>query len=169
MIKDGVFHDAFLSADGVYRYCLRRIWSEVPWVVWLMLNPSTADALKDDATIRRCIGFARAWGFGGICVVNLYGFRTAYPTVLTDAARVMDVVGPETSRVYGEVLREDRLVIAAWGAAPWAQARGQQVMAAYPHVDFHCLRRTKSGAPEHPVRLPKDLRPQVYRARLEAA
>ncbi|TMF61888.1 MAG: DUF1643 domain-containing protein, partial [Chloroflexi bacterium] len=67
---------ATFSADRRYRYRLWRRWDGArPVVAFVMLNPSTADARRDDPTIRRCIGFAKSWGFGGVEVVNLFAYR----------------------------------------------------------------------------------------------
>ena len=71
---------ADFSECGRYRYKLWRTWDDIrPVVMFIMLNPSTADATADDPTIRRCIGFARAWGYGGVRVGNLFAWRTPYP------------------------------------------------------------------------------------------
>lgn len=87
---------AGISECGTYRYWLCREWSPgLDSLVWLMLNPSTADATQDDPTIRRCMGFARRWGYGGITVVNLYAYRATNPRDLLTAA---DPVGPENDR-----------------------------------------------------------------------
>lgn len=84
---DPPLRDAKLSADGLYRYRLGRTWCPSErGVVWVMLNPSTADAHFDDPTIRRCVGFARSWGMGWITVVNLYAFRATYPQELERCA-----------------------------------------------------------------------------------
>lgn len=74
---------AVISDDGRYRYRLWRTWApELPRMAWIMLNPSTADAEVDDPTIRRCVGFAKREGCGGIEVVNLYAYRSTDPSVL---------------------------------------------------------------------------------------
>lgn len=65
---------AVLSPDGVYRYELRRSWNPRPACGWIMLNPSRADATDDDPTVRRCLGFASAWGYGSLLIHNLYVF-----------------------------------------------------------------------------------------------
>jgi hypothetical protein len=72
--------NALLSACGYYRYWLSREWDDsLPIVTFIMMNPSTADAFNDDATIRKCVGFAKAWGFGRIRVVNLFALRSREP------------------------------------------------------------------------------------------
>jgi hypothetical protein len=80
----GMKKDAKLSDDKLYRYQLSRIWDETkPKVLFIMLNPSTADADVDDPTIRRVINFAKSWNYGGVYVVNLYAFRSTDPKGLT--------------------------------------------------------------------------------------
>jgi len=71
--------DALISPCSQYRYWLLRRWSNRPLATFVMLNPSTADANSDDATIRKCMGFADAWGLGGIWVVNLFALRSTNP------------------------------------------------------------------------------------------
>jgi hypothetical protein len=114
-------------------------------VVFVGLNPSTADERRDDPTIRRCIGFARRWGFGQLDVVNLYAFCSTDPRVLRVAA---DAVGLENDRVLRQVLFRADLVVCAWGNAADPR-RAAEVL------DWigapHCLGRTKHGSPRHPL------------------
>lgn len=77
---------ARISRCGTYRCELRRWWRAGPPVAWLMLNPSTADGLHDDPTLRRIIGFTYRWGFGGLVVVNLYPFRASSAQTRPDGA-----------------------------------------------------------------------------------
>src|SRR4028119_2392792 len=84
---------AIFDPTRTYRYALWRTWDAArPPVAFVLLNPSTADARRDDPTIRRCANFARTWGFGGLEVVNLFAFRATHPTDLKCAA---DPVGPQ--------------------------------------------------------------------------
>jgi hypothetical protein len=87
MSQGDLFGDrgATLSDCGRYRYRLWRRWADGPTVLFVMLNPSTADADVDDPTIRRCIGFARSWGAGALEVVNLYAWRATQPAELKAA------------------------------------------------------------------------------------
>jgi hypothetical protein len=139
-----------------YRYALTRTWADAPGAVFVTLNPSTADALADDPTIRRCIGFARAWGCGGLTVVNLFGLRATDPAQLT---RVHDPVGPDNDVVIRDVVTRaadfpaQRPVVAAWGAHPAAGKRAREVggMLARQGVEVLCLGVTAAGHPRHPL------------------
>ena len=75
--------DTVISTLGQHRYCLTRTWDEDKGkVLFIMLNPSTADAEKDDATTTRCINYAKKWGYGGIMIGNIYSYRTKSPKIL---------------------------------------------------------------------------------------
>lgn len=145
--------------DGEYRYLLTRRWADGPMMGWLMLNPSTADAEKDDATIRRCIGFAKAWGFGALSVLNLFALRATDPAALL---RHPDPVGPrndeyitDTIGVLLEAAWPNATVVAAWGSHRMAAERGRQVVRGSAWaVQLKCLGKTKSGAPRHPLYVP---------------
>lgn len=153
-----------------YRYTLSRIWDARPSLVVIGHNPSTADAEKDDPTIRRCIGFAQRDGFGGLIMLNLCAWRDTDPKGLT---LLEDPVGPDNDGVLLAACEGAGRVVAAWGALS-AQSKSQKVrnrpMAVLrllaPHVDVWAFRLTRgSGQPEHPLYLPKDVTPLVYRRR----
>lgn len=143
--------EATLAPDRRYRYTLRRTWGGGRSVVFVMLNPSTADATVDDPTIRRCCGFARGFGFDGIHVVNLYALRATNPA---DLWLSDDPVGrPENDDVLGDALSQPGLAIAAWGAN--ARANRVDEVLAMPGADrLSCLGVTKNGSPRHPLYLP---------------
>src|SRR5690349_3088795 len=116
-----------MVAHGRYRYRLWRCWLPgAATAVWVMLNPSTADDVRDDATIRRCLALTRAWGFGALEVVNLYGLRATDPAALRVAR---DPVGPDNDEAVAGAARRGDAVFAAWGAhgAPRA-AVGRQLL-----------------------------------------
>lgn len=143
---------AVISPCGEYRYVLTRTWDDaLPVLVFCMLNPSTADAFQDDPTIRRCIGFARREGCGGIAVVNLFAWRATDPDKLPilDA----DKAGPDNDRQVAETVKGRRVVV-AYGAHPSAHPFIvlpflERLRASASSV--HCLGTTKSGAPRHPL------------------
>jgi len=159
--------DAVLSDCGTYRYKLTRTWDErIERVTFVMLNPSTADATVDDPTIRRCAGFAKAWGFGGLSVVNLYALRATNPR---DLWTHPDPVGPDNDLWLTLALTHSSRIVAAWGAnaKPDRVARFWQLAEArldesrgWGHVS--ALRVTKSGAPGHPLYIPADAELKPY-------
>ncbi|MDA1010549.1 MAG: DUF1643 domain-containing protein [Chloroflexi bacterium] len=157
MIPRGeVIRRASFSRDQRYRYRLDRRWSDGGVLVWVMLNPSMADAHTDDATIRRCIGFANDWGFGAITVVNLFAWRATKPRDLWVA---LDPVGPRTDLILRQAVAESHAVIAAWGNVPSSRTpRAETVLAALPDSTM-TLGVTSSGHPRHPLYLPAGTEP----------
>jgi hypothetical protein len=146
---------ADLSDDGLYRYRLTRRWGPGPFATFVMLNPSTADAELDDPTIRRCVTFAARAGLSALEVVNLYAYRSTDPRRLN---AVTDPIGPHNNNVLTTAAKraadEDGLIIAAWGATPFATGRALAVVQ-LPGMDrLTCLGVTKSGAPRHPLYVP---------------
>jgi hypothetical protein len=153
---------AVISGCGLYRYELRRTWDEqLPALVYVMLNPSTADAEADDPTIRKCVGFAKRMGYGGIVVVNLYAFRATDPRDLIDSREAgVAIIGPENDRRILDAMYAASAVVFAWGATQTgrpsdiaervATVRG---LAAVAHCKPLCLARSKHGDPRHPLML----------------
>lgn len=143
---------AVLSPDGRYRYALHRVWDETkPPVLFIGLNPSTADAERDDPTIRRCVRFARDWGYGGLAMGNLFAWRATNPA---DLPADGTAVGPDNDAWLARLHQDAGLVVAAWGAHPLATARAGAVISAIPTL--YALGVTASGAPRHPLRLRAD-------------
>ena len=148
---------AYISACKRYRYSLWRQWAEGSSVMFVGLNPSTADATIDDPTIRRCIGFARAWGYGGLIMTNLFAWRDTSPRNMMAA---YDPIGLDNDRVLQESQCKAALTVAAWGAHGAYLGRGSFVRQLLPRM--HYLRLTKNGHPGHPLYLPGNLRPEVW-------
>lgn len=151
---------ALFSECGKYRYELWRIWDDrSPLMVWVMLNPSTADAEVDDPTIRKCQGFARRHLHGGVIILNLFAWRSTDPKVL---ATVGDPIGPKNDTHIDAVLHSiapgGGTVMAAWGADPAARFRGPAVIKRIRSTCglVRCLGTTQSGAPKHPLYPPYD-------------
>lgn len=142
-----VERSAVISPCGTYRYALERRWSGAPAVLFVMLNPSTADGEHDDPTIRRCIGFARSWGYGALLVANLLAFRATDPD---DLPAMPDAVGPENDAWLARLSRRAALVVAAWGADTITGSRAPVVEAMFAG-QLHALGLTARGAPRHPL------------------
>jgi len=159
---------ATISADGLYRYDLVRYNGNhnlTTPCVFIMLNPSTADASKDDATIRRCRGYAESWGYGKMVVLNLFAFRATKPEDLKAAE---DPIGPLTDdflRRYLEyAVKWKGPLICAWGTHGTFMDRNKEVLNIIRLMGGTpmCLRTTKDGHPSHPLYLPKNLKPSLY-------
>lgn len=153
---------AVLSADGLYRYELFRVWDQaLPVVVWIMLNPSTADHEADDPTIRKCVKFAKAWGYGGIRVVNLFALRATDPDLLKPAG-YPKAVGEHNDQYLAEACRDAALIVAAWGQKGklWGRAASVRFKLGTQGVKLHALKVAKDGfTPHHPLYLKDDSRP----------
>jgi hypothetical protein len=143
---------AVLSPDGLYRYRLDRRWGPGDRAVFVLLNPSTADAEIDDATLRRCIGFARDAGMDALTVVNLYAFRATRPA---DLWRAPDPVGPDTDRHIEEAAEDTALVIAGWGIHGSRNPTRALDVRNLMRKDVSVLGLNKDGTPKHPLYVPK--------------
>ena len=154
MIKSAV-----ISPDGVYRYRLERRWDELVskkfTVCWIMLNPSVADATKDDPTIRKCMGFSQRWGYGGMIVVNLYAYRATSPQDLALAIALREAMGPMNVNAVGLALDDCDRAIVAWGSNAPSPPREILKVLKYHQRNIECFRPlTKNGQPPHPLMLP---------------
>lgn len=143
---------AVISPCGLYRYKLTRephdLYTTRGAALFIMLNPSTADASLDDPTIRRCRGFAKEWDCSGIVVANLYALRATNPTALWTSA---DPVGPDNNMWLAGLFREHDTIVCAWGANPKPERVAQVRKMFRDGTRPMCLGVTKSGAPRHPL------------------
>jgi hypothetical protein len=142
---------AAFSDDGLYRYWLsRRIGMGERTVLFVGLNPSTADARQDDPTIRRCVGFAQRWGYDWLFMGNIYGYRSTDPKALRT---VDDPVGPDNQEALKWMAQRADLIVAAWGANQlncYAHTLAGWLLS-LPRT--RCLGQTKDGSPKHPLYL----------------
>jgi hypothetical protein len=153
---------AQFSSCRSYRYALWRQWDGSGSgssglggdVMFVGLNPSTADETNDDPTLRRCIAYAQAWGYGGLCMTNLFAWRATQPT---EMMRAPDPVGPDNDTWLLSTASQSAIIIAAWGVHGTFAGRDQIVREMLPRLSY--LRLTKNGYPEHPLYLPKTLMP----------
>jgi hypothetical protein len=154
-----------LSADRFYRYTLWRQWGQgTSYAMFIGLNPSTADENVNDPTIRKCIGFARRWGFDALCMTNLFAFRATEPRKMKGHSKP---IGDENDRWLVAAAREASVIVAAWGVNGQFMGRDEEVLKLLD--DVQCLRTTKDGHPEHPLYVPYDtpLKPYSIRTVLE--
>ena len=159
-----IARSALISDCGKYRYHLQRtLYEGGPQLCFIMLNPSTADGVLDDATIRICKGRQLKMGYGGIDIVNLFAYRS------TDPARLYEVPHPisepeamSKNDVYIETYaRAAKMVICAWGRHGILHERGRIVLSALRkwNVQPYALRLNKDGSPAHPLRIGYDQQP----------
>jgi hypothetical protein len=162
---------AVLSEDGKYRYVLRRQWSMCDATqfftpVFICLNPSTADESVDDPTVRRCVGFAKAWGWCEVTILNLFALRCTDPRGLVGHP---DPRGPENEKHLLEFGKFNQ-AIACWGVGGALMGEGKRVsqMLAFHGCELLHLGLTKDGYPRHPLYLPSSARPVswVWRRRI---
>ena len=152
---------AEFSSDRKYRYVLRRIWNRKKGhVLFVCLNPSTADENVDDPTIRRCIRFAESWGLGGMVMVNLFAYRATNPKEMLAHS---DPVGTSNVLYWEREHKAANVTIAAWGVHG-AHMRMDKEFMRYVGGNVHCLALTKTGHPRHPLYLKKGLEPIPFQA-----
>jgi hypothetical protein len=117
-----------------------------------MLNPSTATEHEDDPTIRRCVDFARRWGYGSLEVGNLFDVRSTDPSFLYHFS---DRVSPANDNVLIGIVQRAACVVAAWGVHGKLGGRGRQVLNLLGNwKEIHCLGLTAEGQPRHPLYVP---------------
>ena len=152
----GCLSEALYSDCETYRYALSRVWDPAAGqLAYVMLNPSTATELRNDPTIERCERRARALGFGGIEIVNLFAFRATLPA---DLRRADDPVGPDNDTVLAARCAAARMVIAAWGVHGALNGRAAEVLSNLS-TPLHHLGLTKQGHPRHPLYVPYAVEP----------
>jgi hypothetical protein len=166
---------ARFSACGSYRYELGGDLTPtgglfltpgiVRLILWIMLNPSKADADKDDNTVATIGRFSEAWGFGRVLVGNLYAYRATDPRDMKRARKAgIDIVGPENDAALREMVERVRAcngcVMGAWGAhADPDRARAVHEIAG----EIYCLKTNQDGSPVHPLYQRMDTVPFVWK------
>lgn len=150
---------AFFSEGRTHRYALWRIWDKtLQNVLFIGLNPSTANETKDDPTIRRVKKFAADWGYGGVIMLNLFTYVTSDPSKL----RFHDTYTDNSlSDIYlMDYSKKCNKVIFAWGSFPEAIERAKKVIAIFPLGEALVI--NKDGSPRHPLYVPGNTKPVLY-------
>ena len=151
---------ATFSPCRKYRYTLWRQWNSMfssDYAMFIGLNPSTADENNDDPTVRRCIRYARDWGYAGLCMTNIFAFRATLPS---DMMAVKNPIGDDNNNILIESAKNVGIVVAAWGTHGSYLGRDKEVIKMIPYLTY--LKLTKVGFPAHPLYLPKILKPIEY-------
>lgn len=152
---------AILSDDGRYRYLLTRTWAEAPLTcLFVMLNPSTADADIDDPTIRRCIKYAQDWGYASLSVVNLFAYRATDPVAMLAAD---DPIGPDNDAHIAAAVAAASLIVCGWGNnAPIGRSTDVLKIVRSLGKTPKGLKFTNRGEPSHPLYLRASLKPMEF-------
>lgn len=146
---------AVISACQQYRYELSRQWGDNDnYVLFVGLNPSTADGEIEDSTMRRCIDFAKSWGFDGLKMANLFAYRETEPKVMKLASQP---IGNENDGTLMKLANNATLIVFCWGNHGSHMGRDKIVsdMLACHAGKIKCFGKNKSGQPSHPLYLPK--------------
>ncbi|WP_421717467.1 DUF1643 domain-containing protein [Algiphilus sp.] len=141
-----------------YRYTLWHRWADGPHCQFVGLNPSTADETQLDPTLRRCVQYAKDWGYSALCMTNIFAFRATDPR---DMKARTDPVGDENDFFLRDVAKDAGIIIAAWGTHGAHMGRAALVVEFMPPM--HALKITQHGHPGHPLYLRRDARPVPYR------
>jgi hypothetical protein len=156
-----------------HRYVLRRNWlGDGGTVNFIMLNPSTADDVFDDATIRRCKGFAIRWGFSGLVVTNIFAYRATHPSdlraLLATEGGFRIAVGEDNTSHLEREAKVSQMIVCAWGDnCGVLPHRDLDVIGMLRGHDLFCIRRTKKGNPAHPVRERYTKAPELFFSKLQ--
>jgi hypothetical protein len=159
---------ATFSPCRLFRYTLTREWlTGSGTCVFIGLNPSVADEVKDDNTIRRCIAYSKAWGFQRYVMTNVFGWRSTDPLALYQRrAQQLDIVGPENDSAIIREVSAAGLVVACWGANLDTDQLGWREVDILRLLDgvapLHCLGVTKGGSPKHPLYLSRNEVPRTF-------
>jgi len=149
-----IYKNATFSSCRTYRYSLSRVWDKKKkYVLFIGLNPSTANEEADDPTIRRCVNYAKDWGYGGFMMVNLFAYRTTLPSNLK---KVKYPIGSKNDKYIVILSKKAVITVAAWGNNGNLYSRDKQVINLVSSL--MCLKITKSGQPAHPLYLKNDLK-----------
>lgn len=152
------------SRDRAYRYALWRGANNDrefrPYIMWIGLNPSTADETRDDATIRRIKRFSLDFGYGTFVMTNLFAWRE---TKSNELLRVMHPIGEDNDFQLLRLAADASMIIACWGTKGGYLGRDLAVLRHLRHFPIHCLGLTREGHPKHPLRLAAATRPTLWK------
>jgi hypothetical protein len=156
---------AILDDTKQYRYQFSCEWGDSGrFVTFVMLNPSVGNQEQEDATLKKCVTYAKRWGYDGLNVVNLFAYISPEPTELKHQ---VDPIGPDNNRHVLEAIQNSEKVIAAWGQSirtGFVKTRIRETLELLSSVDVYTLELTVCGEfPKHPLYLRGDLTPKLFR------
>jgi hypothetical protein len=138
---------AEFSSDRKHRFVLWRIWdTHKPKIMFICLNPSTANEDKNDPTIRRVVNFAKNMGYGGVYMTNLYSY------VSTDPNKLITSDSKENEIWLKQISQRCETIVFAWGAFKESKFQGAKIIKMFPKA--YALKINKDGSPRHPLYVP---------------
>lgn len=169
-MKDGFFavnsyaSGAVFSSNRAYRYVLWRMWRSIgDYAAFIGLNPSKADEVDNDPTVKRCIAFAKAWGLSGIFMLNIFAFKATDPDEMMATA---SPIGRKNDEMLLRYCRKSKIIVACWGTHGAYRNRGDDVAKrVLKGQTIYCLGTTKNGFPKHPLYLAKTAGLEPYKGR----
>lgn len=158
------FRGAEFSPCRRYRYSLERRWGPLVTnprqIMFIGLNPSVADENQDDRTIKRLVGFSKSWGYDAFVICNVFAYVTPEPM---EMLKQSDPIGPLNDDRICKNIDRSEAVVACWGNhCPLDRQRTICELIESACYSVYCFRTTKKNRPEHPLYLPKTLRPQLF-------
>ncbi|MGV8094492.1 MAG: DUF1643 domain-containing protein [Mangrovibacterium sp.] len=149
---------AIFSDDRKYRFALWRKWDQnKPLVMFIGLNPSTANETDPDPTIRRVTNFAKSWGYGGFYMMNLFAYVTPYPQELI----ISDEHIQRNDHMLEHIAAQCKKIIFAWGSFKEAKDRAKGVSEKF---NGYALKINKDGSPMHPLYVPANTEPVLFQS-----
>lgn len=160
--------EAGISSDKKYRWWLFRCWAaSLPLIIWVMMNPSTADHTKNDPTILKIIRYSTKWGYGAALVLNIYAFRSSKPENLPQVLSA--AVGKANDwwirTIFRFAARKNIPVVCAWGVKHQNRGDWVRVAADEAGLQLMCLELALNAEPKHPRFLSEDLRPRPLQSK----
>ena len=160
-----MFKDAVISDCTIFRYRLLREFDDAllsGTALFVLNNPSVADANIDDATARRGMGYTKDWGYSHMWFGNTNPYRSTDPSLAEIPPEPVLAINDQHLR---DMAREADIVIAAWGADANRELSIRAINVIREVADIYALAFTKKGIPRHILYLKKDLKPQLYRGK----
>ena len=166
-ISDNIKRSAVFSDCRTWRYTLERYWDKSkPFVLFILLNPSTADEVNDDRTNTRGINYAKDWGYGGVVFCNLFAYRTPKPAVLKEQG-ILDVVGSGNKYYVLNMCENASMIICAWGTHGSFINQDQKMLKELKQFNLYHMGLTKHGFPRHILYLKGSIKPQLWKNLME--
>lgn len=156
---DNTNSGATFSECKKYRYALWRIWDKAkPVVMFIGLNPSTANESENDPTIRRVVSMANSWGYGGVYMMNCWAYIATDPTLL----KTNEFSNEWNNNTITATASKCKTIVFAWGSFEIVKRLGRdsELIEMFPNAK--CLMKNKNGSPRHPLYVKGDTELSLY-------